>query len=449
MKTRFWITKTADGGYRWTGISSTNAKDRDQEIVSKMSLELDVHRTKEYGDTSELRLFHIKGTRLGGAPDYRTVVNGVLVESGDFDDTPFARGVAEYMSNHPKANDGSGWGMSIGFNGNPDHAGVYKQIETVERSVLPTSQAANPWTSFSLEKEDDMAIKPAQRQLLDAITKEVNDPEFAAVASQIMQAAEVSKSLDEDGVRRKDVTSTNAQYAHGEGGLLNTPGTGSKKPKKTNGKASKKDDGDNEQDGDESDPTAAHGNTKCASCGHTASEHERSKAAGYGACMKCKCTGFKMVDTTDDAEKDVDDDTDDGEKKKSLSDFSLDDLLDAIAEHTKSAVSDGIETSPVVKQLVAINTELAHTVAELTEKMAELESGEEQVKAHFEKPRLLTSMLASRSKGTQIGENDPLAKAANDKTAETSGEFAQERTGADSGNIFANPILGFVNGKGN
>lgn len=428
----FTITKNADGTYHWTGTSSSNAKDRDQEIVSKMALDLDVYRTKHYGDDSELRLFHIPASRLGGPPDFRTVVDGLLVESGDFDDTPFAKGVAEYMIAHPEANDGSGWGMSIGFNGIPDRTGTYNQIETVERSVLPLSQAANPYTKFKLIGDEDMALKPAQKSLLDDIGQEISDPAFLATLRQITEAAEKSKSLDDAGVRRKDVTSTNAQYVSGPGGIASTPGV---RGKKRVAKAEDTSDGADGEDDEPDDGPTIHGNTKCADCGHRASDHEKDDSEdGYGGCTKCKCKSFAMEDKSMDDEGEMD------PAGKSIKSLTYAELGDAIAEHTKDALDAAFEQSPVVKQLVKLVTALAEGQATLSDQVEALLSGDDQIKAVHEKPRILSEYLASRSGGTRIEKSDPLARRT--KQAERAQEKEARILEEANGNVF-NVLPGF------
>lgn len=198
----FRVVKQANGLYRWYGMPSNNAQDRDQEFISRVSLELDVHRTKMYGDDSELWLHHIP-FRLGGAPDFRAVVDGILVESGEFDDTPVAKAIAQYIERHPEGPDGEGWGMSIGFWGVTEDGRVYDPIRIRERSALSAAKAANPYTRFSVEEVRKMALNKDQRALLEAIA---TDAEAREAARLILAAADQSKALDEAGVQRKEVS---------------------------------------------------------------------------------------------------------------------------------------------------------------------------------------------------------------------------------------------------
>lgn len=141
------VWKAADGRYHWSAISSVNAWDRDDEIVTERALHDDVARTRGGLDASNLRFFHIP-YQIGPAPEFRTVVDGHLVEMGTFDPTPEAEALARYLIAHPEGVDGSGWGMSIGFFAAPDEDGVFNRIRIYERSILPLSRAANPFTKL-------------------------------------------------------------------------------------------------------------------------------------------------------------------------------------------------------------------------------------------------------------------------------------------------------------
>lgn len=279
--------------------------------------------------------------------------------------------------------------------------------------MLPLSQAANPFTRFSTEREkdSDMSLKQGQRELLQQLA---TDPDAQAVVQAILAAAEQGKALDSEGVQRKDasekdVTSTNAQYAGGPGGIGSTPGvTGA--PKKGVKSAPQADAGATAPVGSD-----IHGATDCTNCGHNASDHAKEKIAGgdLGACTVsgCDCKQFKMLDQ----------DSQTAPEDKMVKALTLEDLAGAIDTHVKSAVGEALSSSDVMVQLVGLMTEQAKAFAEISERLVALESGEEQVKAIHETPRMsLETMLASRSKGTAINGNDPLARQA--KAAEKEAE---------------------------
>lgn len=194
----FFIVKQANGLYRWTSTSSNNIRDRDDEIVSLTSLQADVARTKMFGDTSEFYFYHIPYP-IGGAPDYRAIVDGMLIETGEFYDEPVAKTVAQYMIDNPQGLDGSGWGASIGFLGVPDRERIYHAVLIHERSVLPLSAAANAYTSFGV-RGTKMALDDKQRAALDTV---LHDPSLLQMVLTAADAQEKSKMADTIGQQRK------------------------------------------------------------------------------------------------------------------------------------------------------------------------------------------------------------------------------------------------------
>lgn len=194
------IVKQANGIYRWTSTSTNNIKDRDGETVSLKALQADVARTKMFGDEDgRLYFYHIQYP-IGGAPDFRTLIDGMLVETGEFYDHPVAKAVAEYCIEHPEGIDASGWGTSVGFMGVPDYDGVYHSVLIRERSVLPMSKAANAYTSFGVKNK--MALTPDQQKALDTV---LGDPALVGVVKTALSAQEQSKMADEKGLMRKAV----------------------------------------------------------------------------------------------------------------------------------------------------------------------------------------------------------------------------------------------------
>src|SRR5512140_3258482 len=203
------VIKQSNGLYRWYGASSVNALDRADEIVSETAMHMEVYRTRMYGEENSLNVFQIyedgsiKKTRIGGAPDYRAIVDGHLIESGEFDDTVLGRGFAKFMQEHPESTDGSGWGMSIGFLGMPDRDKTYRLVDIKERSVLPLSEAANPFTSFGVKEFSKMAFNERQLAFLDSVKEMASDPETKEAVKMILAATEQSKALNEAGIQRK------------------------------------------------------------------------------------------------------------------------------------------------------------------------------------------------------------------------------------------------------
>jgi hypothetical protein len=192
------VIKQANGIYRWSSTSTNNIRDRDGETLSLKSIQADVARTRVFGDDDGCTYFYHVPYSLGGPPDYRAVVDGMLVESGEFYDEPVAKTVAEYCIAHPEGLDGSGWGTSIGFMGVPDLTGTYHSVLIKERSVLPLSKAANAYTSFGVRNK--MALTADQQKALDMV---LGDPALVGVVKAALGAQDQSKMADGQGVIRK------------------------------------------------------------------------------------------------------------------------------------------------------------------------------------------------------------------------------------------------------
>jgi len=212
-----FILKEVDGAWWWLGTPTNNALDRDREIISAEAIQTDVAKNTAPGELWYSHLPSGEYFRLGGAPSHRWVVKGVLCEVGVFDDTPLAKAVARYIADHPKGVDGSGWGMSHGFHGVADGDGVYHLITMRERSVLPLSRAANPYTKFGVTGEVDMDAQAKKAldelaQILSAST----DPAVTEAAKGILAAAETAQELDAQGVQRKATQDTDEPDADEE-----------------------------------------------------------------------------------------------------------------------------------------------------------------------------------------------------------------------------------------
>lgn len=216
--------KEVGGVYYWIGTPTNNIVDREAETISLKALEEEVSRTDDAG---ELWYSHLP-IRLGGAPDYRAIVDGFLFEMGRFDDTPLAQGVAKWIMDNPDSTDGSGWGMSHGFRGKPDKDGVYHAIKIHERSMLPLSRAANPYTKFSTE---GLTMQEQTKKALDDLVKMLNgDPEALLALKGIVDTADKSKALDDEGVVRKAVSPKEDEECDPEEEMDEEGKEGKKKP---------------------------------------------------------------------------------------------------------------------------------------------------------------------------------------------------------------------------
>lgn len=254
-----FVVKEVGGVYYWTGHPSTNARDRAGEIVSAKALRDDVADTSPRDNPAPLRYGHLK-VRIGPEPDWRGVVRGVLVEAGHFDDTPLAKGIARYLIAHPEGLDGTGWGMSIGFRGAVDAEGVFHRVRIHERSVLPLSRAANPYTSFTAGgtsmKDLDKAALTELNKILDGGDQDALDALKAQIA-----AWEQAKALDESDVQRKDAApdepaaeEVKAETPVVEAVAETTPEPEVEKKAKPKSKFPPDDEPDDDEDEDEEEP---------------------------------------------------------------------------------------------------------------------------------------------------------------------------------------------------
>lgn len=180
------VFKQADGKYRWVLISSTAFEDRDGEIVSTKAQENDIASLDKSGDYGVLRWWHVGRPYATKAGDWRTWVAGkgidlgvcdfsamhgrVRIESGTFNNNEVGARLKEV------ANDLS---VSIGFSHpetEPDRGGVFENIHTFERSLLPRGKQSNYFVSIPIiEKESNMDNKKiaALKELLGMNADEI------------------------------------------------------------------------------------------------------------------------------------------------------------------------------------------------------------------------------------------------------------------------------------
>lgn len=144
-ETSFVVFKDDSGHDRWISFSSNGFKDREREIIATDALERAVAKADETGNHGTLRLWHTPEAEIGVC-DFQAIQGRFLLESGTFYDTELADAAREYFKSTDEK-----LGTSIGFRYPLDafDGEVYREIsEFVERSVLPHSVAANPWTAF-------------------------------------------------------------------------------------------------------------------------------------------------------------------------------------------------------------------------------------------------------------------------------------------------------------
>jgi len=197
-ETGFKVYTDKAGKSRWLAWTTNAFKDKDGEIFRTQALEDEVSRTdKEWPEGDRKLLFWHLGPADIGTTDWRGVVGRILVESGVFDSTSRGQKALAYFASHP----GDDYRMSHGYRFKKDDRddGVYEWLQIVERSVLPGSAAANPFTKFTA-KESTM-LDEAKRKALETVLG-------ADEAALIIKAAEEkTKELEKD-IAFKDTPST-------------------------------------------------------------------------------------------------------------------------------------------------------------------------------------------------------------------------------------------------
>lgn len=192
----FTVTKQADGKYRWLIVSSSSFMDRDREIVSQAALEADTARmntTKEYGI---LDWWHTP-VRLG-ACDFSAMHGRLSVESGTFDDNLIGEKLAEHSGD---------LAASRSFKHSivePDASGVYHNIHTFARAILPRGKESNILTNVSVTKESQQMLADKIKELVARLGGDKAAEE--KVNALLVQASEVEKAADAAGIAHKETT---------------------------------------------------------------------------------------------------------------------------------------------------------------------------------------------------------------------------------------------------
>lgn len=196
-----FITKQADGAYRWVGWVSNHFRDNDnpREILSAKA-----HKDfVAYADTKsaypELWLWHVPGSRVGTA-DMVDFADGFLVESGLFD--PGKETVAEALSKETKP-----LTMSHGFLRTTPMTkdGVTDGYIQFEASITPKGVEANPFTDFQTIKEASMPLSPDKKAFLAKYLPEETIASLEGKTEELRKAAEAA-GVDWKAVEGDDVT---------------------------------------------------------------------------------------------------------------------------------------------------------------------------------------------------------------------------------------------------
>ena len=194
----FKMLDEAGGRTRWTMVSSGGFEDGDREIVSTPFLESAVKAADVLGDRGPLRIFHVPGADIGEC-DFQAVVGkpGFLLESGTFNDDEDGRRAAAYYRAHAKE-----YGASIKFlyKTKSDDGVILPPGLIIERSLLPKSRAAFPYSGIAIQETTTMAA--ITKEKMDELVAVLGEERAQEIVGQLEQNAESLKAI---GIRFKEL----------------------------------------------------------------------------------------------------------------------------------------------------------------------------------------------------------------------------------------------------
>lgn len=94
---------------RWVCVSTIAMKDLENETFTEEAMDYDIKRAHSSGDFPELRLYHIRGFRLGKC-DHMSRIGKWAVDKGMWNRTRFAQAMKDVVRSNPGR-----WGVSRGF----------------------------------------------------------------------------------------------------------------------------------------------------------------------------------------------------------------------------------------------------------------------------------------------------------------------------------------------
>lgn len=188
------VFKDASGGYRWVMATSSSFRDRDNEIVSQKALEADADRMNTSGKYGTLDWWHTP--IILGQCDFSAMHGRVSIESGTITDSFIGERLATAKETlaasrafyHPITE--------------PDKDGVYTNITTFSRAVLPRDRASNLLTSVLLVKEETPMFEK-QIEHFKALLGG-GKPADDKVAELLAQAEKMEKAAADAGIAFKE-----------------------------------------------------------------------------------------------------------------------------------------------------------------------------------------------------------------------------------------------------
>ena len=198
----FTLFKDADGSWRFVVSATNKFEDKEGEIFSEAAHREFVSYVEDTKEFPEAWLWHTPGSRVGQA-DFIDYVDGFLLLSGTFDKGMEA--VAEKLYDD-RANIGISHGYKYLNDGSKQARteGVYPFYRMFEVTFLPLERESNPWTLFSLEKEEFMGLREDKKQWLIG---KLGEERVSSIEGAL---GALGKELEEGGIRFKDLVSDEA-----------------------------------------------------------------------------------------------------------------------------------------------------------------------------------------------------------------------------------------------
>lgn len=196
-KASLMVFKQSNGSYRWVIFSSNPYLDRDDEYVTQKAHESDIAELDKSGNYGPLRWWHVGEPYFEDANDWTTVQPGpgvdigvcdfaamhnrIRVESGTFKSRKIGKAIADHADEleaslafaHPREE--------------PDSGGGFLNIKSFERSLTPTDEATNIFTTLLVSKKGN-DMDTAKMKALKALGVDID--EVLDGADQMQQKAD-------------------------------------------------------------------------------------------------------------------------------------------------------------------------------------------------------------------------------------------------------------------
>ena len=137
---------------RWIAVSTDEIWDSQGEMFTKEAMDYDIAKAVETGEYPELRLFHVRGFKIGECDSMKRV-GKYAVDQGSWDDTPFAQAVKDLVQENPGK-----WKISRGFHmveasGLCPECGVGLTVRPLNLIVGVPCSACGTWAAPSKVKQ--------------------------------------------------------------------------------------------------------------------------------------------------------------------------------------------------------------------------------------------------------------------------------------------------------